>query len=88
MALTLLSPPLPNHIRIPHTMVSPARDLDSFISSILGSSMTEHTVGHHIFTPRNEDVDMLHANAIDMMPAPVRVHRMSHMHHMPHITYT
>ncbi len=62
----------PNHIRIPPAMVSPANTLDDFITSIVGGSMIEHVPGHHILTPRNDDVDMLNGKATDMMPAEVR----------------
>ncbi|KAL0031508.1 hypothetical protein WJX77_004464 [Trebouxia sp. C0004] len=60
----------PHHICIPPAMVSPADTLDDFIISIVGSSLTEHVSGHHILTPRNDDVDMLNAKATAMMPAP------------------
>ena len=60
-----------HRIRLPDHMVTPTEDVDDLITALLGETITEHKIGHHILAPTNVDVDMINAKAINRMPGEV-----------------
>ena len=46
-------------------------NVDDLISIVLGETITDHRVGHHILAPGHADVDLVNNKAIDRMPVEV-----------------